>query len=74
MEENLGLSERMKAGEFKDGHCVLRAVGDMASNNMKMRDPTFIESAMRITIEPAMTGVSTPCTTTPIHLRMPSKT
>lgn len=39
VEENLELFERMKAGEFKDGEHVLRAKIDMASANMKMRDP-----------------------------------
>jgi glutaminyl-tRNA synthetase len=29
----------MKAGEFPNGHCVLRAKIDMASPNMHMRDP-----------------------------------
>ncbi len=38
-EENLDLFRRMKAGEFADGEHVLRAKGDMASPNMKMRDP-----------------------------------
>jgi len=38
-EENLDLFRRMKAGEFADGAHVLRAKGDMASPNMKMRDP-----------------------------------
>ncbi len=38
-EENLALFEKMKAGEFPDGHCVLRAKIDMASPNMIMRDP-----------------------------------
>jgi len=39
VEENLDLFERMKNGEFKDGTHVLRAKIDMASPNMKMRDP-----------------------------------
>ena len=39
VEENLDLFARMATGEFEDGHCVLRAVGDMTSANMKMRDP-----------------------------------
>ncbi len=39
VEENLDLLERMKAGEFDEGHCVLRAKIDMASPNMQMRDP-----------------------------------
>ncbi len=39
VEENLELFERMKNGEFKDGEHVLRAKIDMASPNMKMRDP-----------------------------------
>lgn len=38
-EENLALFERMKSGEFPDGHCTLRAKIDMASPNMIMRDP-----------------------------------
>lgn len=39
VEENLELFERMRAGDFKDGMHVLRAKIDMASANMKMRDP-----------------------------------
>jgi glutaminyl-tRNA synthetase len=39
IEENLQLFERMRAGEFADGAHVLRAKIDMASANMKMRDP-----------------------------------
>ncbi|MCX5745235.1 MAG: glutamine--tRNA ligase/YqeY domain fusion protein [Proteobacteria bacterium] len=37
--ENLDLLHRMMAGEFPDGARTLRALGDMASANMKMRDP-----------------------------------
>jgi glutaminyl-tRNA synthetase len=37
--ENLDLFARMRAGEFPDGAHVLRAKIDMASLNMKMRDP-----------------------------------
>lgn len=39
VEENLDLFARMRAGEFPDGAYVLRARIDMASPNMKMRDP-----------------------------------
>lgn len=39
VEENLDLFRRMRAGEFPDGSRVLRAKIDMASPNMKMRDP-----------------------------------
>ncbi|MET1056422.1 MAG: glutamine--tRNA ligase/YqeY domain fusion protein [Pedobacter sp.] len=39
IEENLDLFSRMKAGEFEDGTCILRAKIDMASPNMLMRDP-----------------------------------
>lgn len=39
VEENLDLFHRMKSGEFPDGSYVLRARIDMASPNMKMRDP-----------------------------------
>jgi glutaminyl-tRNA synthetase len=39
VDENLDLFRRMKAGEFPDGARVLRAKIDLASANMKMRDP-----------------------------------
>ena len=39
VEENLDLFRRMRAGEFPDGAHVVRAKIDMASPNMKMRDP-----------------------------------
>ncbi len=39
VEENLDLFRRMRAGEFEDGAYVLRAKIDLASANMKMRDP-----------------------------------
>ncbi|MBX3226674.1 MAG: glutamine--tRNA ligase/YqeY domain fusion protein [Labilithrix sp.] len=42
VEENLDLFRRMKEGEFKDGERVLRARIDMASPNMKMRDPPLV--------------------------------
>jgi glutaminyl-tRNA synthetase len=41
VEENLDLFGRMRAGEFGDGECVLRAKIDMASPNLVMRDPTL---------------------------------
>jgi glutaminyl-tRNA synthetase len=41
VEENLDLFRRMRAGEFPDGAHVLRGRIDMASPNMKMRDPLF---------------------------------
>jgi len=39
--ENLDLFQRMRAGEFEDGACVLRAKIDMAAANIVMRDPTI---------------------------------
>ena len=39
IEENLDLFRRMRAGEFGDGELTLRAKIDMASPNMKLRDP-----------------------------------
>lgn len=39
--ENLGLFERMRAGEFDEGAHVLRAKIDMASGNLNMRDPVM---------------------------------
>jgi glutaminyl-tRNA synthetase len=41
VEENLDLFARMKAGEFKEGECVLRARIDLASSNMNLRDPVL---------------------------------
>jgi len=41
VEENLGLFEKMKAGEFDDGAKVLRAKIDMSSPNINMRDPVI---------------------------------
>jgi glutaminyl-tRNA synthetase len=41
VEENLDLFRRMRDGEFEDGAHVLRGKIDMASPNMKMRDPLF---------------------------------
>ena len=39
VDDNLDLLRRMRAGEFPDGARTLRAKIDMASANMKMRDP-----------------------------------
>lgn len=39
VEENLNLLSRMRAGEFAEGACTLRAKIDMKSPNMNMRDP-----------------------------------
>lgn len=41
VKENLALFERMRAGEFKEGECVLRAKIDMASPNINLRDPAL---------------------------------
>ena len=39
VEDNLTRFEKMRAGEFDEGTCVLRAKIDMASPNMNLRDP-----------------------------------
>ena len=39
--ENRSLFERMRAGEFPDGACTLRAKIDMASPNLNLRDPVL---------------------------------
>jgi glutaminyl-tRNA synthetase len=39
--ENLNLFARMRAGEFPDGACTLRARIDMASPNILLRDPVM---------------------------------
>jgi glutaminyl-tRNA synthetase len=41
VEENLGLLERMRRGEFPDGSRTLRAKIDMAHPNLNMRDPVM---------------------------------
>ncbi len=41
IEENLDLFRRMRAGEFPDGSRTLRALIDMASPNINMRDPAI---------------------------------
>lgn len=41
VEENLALFEKMRAGEFKEGECSLRAKIDMSSSFMCMRDPVL---------------------------------
>ncbi|HEX6271502.1 MAG TPA: glutamine--tRNA ligase/YqeY domain fusion protein [Polyangiaceae bacterium] len=42
VEESIDLLRRMRAGEFSAGARVLRAKIDMASPNMKMRDPPLL--------------------------------
>ncbi len=41
VEENLDLFRRMRAGEFDNGACVLRAKIDMSSGNINLRDPVM---------------------------------
>ncbi len=41
VEDNLGLLEAMRRGEFEEGEQVLRAKIDMASPNMNLRDPVL---------------------------------
>jgi len=41
VEENRGMFERMRAGEFQEGSRTLRAKIDMASSNLNMRDPVM---------------------------------
>ncbi len=41
VEENLGLFERMRQGEFPNGSRVLRAKIDMSSGNLNLRDPVL---------------------------------
>ena len=41
VDENLDLFRRMRAGEYPNGACVLRAKIDMASGNMNLRDPVL---------------------------------
>ncbi|MBN1379703.1 MAG: glutamine--tRNA ligase/YqeY domain fusion protein [Gammaproteobacteria bacterium] len=41
IKDNLSLFEKMRAGEFEEGRCSLRAKIDMASPNMNMRDPVL---------------------------------
>jgi glutaminyl-tRNA synthetase len=45
VEDNLGLFQKMRAGEYKDGELVLRAKIDMSSPNINMRDPIIYRIA-----------------------------
>ncbi len=40
-EENLELFRKMRAGEMKDGECILRGKIDMAAPNIMLRDPAL---------------------------------
>lgn len=40
-EENLALFRAMRAGEMKDGECILRGKIDMAAPNVMLRDPAL---------------------------------
>ncbi len=41
VDENIGLFEQMRAGEFPDGSRTLRAKVDMAAANLNLRDPVM---------------------------------
>jgi glutaminyl-tRNA synthetase len=41
VEQNLDLFRRMRAGEFPNGACTLRATIDMAAGNINLRDPVL---------------------------------
>ena len=41
VEENLALFEKMRAGEFEEGKCALRAKIDMSAPNINLRDPVL---------------------------------
>ena len=41
IDENLALFEKMRAGEFEEGACALRAKIDMAASNINLRDPVI---------------------------------
>jgi glutaminyl-tRNA synthetase len=41
VEENLALFRSMRAGELKDGECILRGKIDMAAPNVMLRDPAL---------------------------------
>ncbi len=41
IEENIELFQKMRAGEFDNGACTLRAKIDMASGNINLRDPAI---------------------------------
>jgi len=73
VEENLGLFERMRAGEFEDGAHVLRAKIDMTSGNMNLRDPSCTASSTPPITGRGTSGVSIRCTIGPTVSRILSK-
>src|SRR5258707_160243 len=58
-EENLNLFQRMRAGEFPDGLCTLRAKIDMRSPNVWMRDPMLCVPSPTTSASPNMTASPT---------------
>ena len=71
--ENLSLFEKMRAGEFEEGACSLRAKIDMASPNINLRDPILIALKKHITIKPATSGASIRPTIMRMGKVMPSR-
>ena len=65
VEENLGLFERMRKGEFSDGEKVLRAKIDMAHPNMLFRDPIMYRIIHAEHHRTGDNGASIRCTTMP---------
>jgi hypothetical protein len=53
----------MKAGEFKEGDCVLRAKIDMKSSFMCMRDPTLYRIRFETHHQTKIIGVFIQCMT-----------
>ena len=62
-QENRALFERMKAGEFPEGACVLRAKIDMSNPNMHIGIPSCIGLFTLLITEQAISGVFVLCTT-----------
>ena len=72
-EENERLFEKMRAGEFPEGECVLRAKIDMAHSNINMRDPVLYRILKQSHHRTGILGASIPCMILPMATRTPLK-
>jgi glutaminyl-tRNA synthetase len=73
VEENLDLFARMRAGEFPEGKHVLRAIIDLETQNMNLRDPVLYRVRYAPITARGPGGASIRCTTSRIPCRMRSR-
>lgn len=70
---NLAEFEKMRAGEYDEGICSLRAKIDLQNPNMNMRDPVLYRIRKKPIIRPVINGVSTQAMTLLMVRKTPLK-